>query len=45
MLAAAAGLGFLGLAVGWWIIAFGGGLLVIALVGWTYEYYRGYFGR
>lgn len=45
VLASAAGLGFLGLAIGPWIIAFGGGLLIIALVGWTYEYYRRYFAR
>ena len=45
VLASAIGLGFLGLAIGPWIIAFGGGLLVIALVGWTYEYYRRYFAR
>ena len=45
VLASAAGLGFLGLAIGPWIIAFGGGLLVIALIGWVYEYYRGYFAR
>jgi hypothetical protein len=45
VLAIAAGLGFLGLAIGPWIIAFGGGLLIIALVGWTYEYYRRYIAR
>jgi hypothetical protein len=45
ILASAAGLGFLGLAVGPWIIAFGGGLLVIGLVGWVYEYYRKLFAR
>jgi len=28
-----------------WIIAFGGGLLVIGLVGWVYEYYRRLFAR
>lgn len=33
--------GFLGLAVGWWILMFGAGLAVIALVGWVYEYSRG----
>lgn len=45
VLAIAAGLLFLGLAVGTWIIFFGGGLLVIALVGWVYEYYRKLFAR
>ena len=33
--------GFLGLAVGWWIVFIGGGLAVIALIGWVYEYSRG----
>ena len=45
ILASAAGLAFFGLAVGPWIIAFGGGLLVIGLVGWVYEYYRKLFAR
>src|SRR4051794_7497080 len=44
-LAIAAGLVFLGLAVGPWIIAFGGGLVVIGLLGWVYEYYRNAFAR
>lgn len=33
--------GFLGLAVGWWVLFIGGGLAVIALIGWVYEYSRG----
>jgi hypothetical protein len=45
ILAAAAGLLFLGLAIGQWIIFFGGGLLIIALVGWVYEYYRRLFAH
>jgi hypothetical protein len=45
ILASAAGLIFLGLAIGLWIIAFGGGLMIIALVGWVYEYYRKDFAR
>jgi MFS superfamily sulfate permease-like transporter len=36
---------FLGLAVGPWIAIIGATLALIAIVGWTYEYYRGYFGR
>jgi hypothetical protein len=36
---------FLGLAVGVWIAFVGAGLLVIALVGWVFEYYRGNFAR
>ncbi len=45
ILAAGAASVFLGLAVGIWIAIIGGGLAIIALVGWTYEYYRGYFAR
>ncbi|WP_026554915.1 cytochrome c oxidase subunit 4 [Arthrobacter sp. 35W] len=33
--------GFLGLAVGWWIVFIAGGLAIVALVGWVYEYSRG----
>lgn len=35
----------LGIAVGWWIVPIGGGLAAVSLVGWVYEYYRGYFAR
>ncbi|WP_150306449.1 cytochrome c oxidase subunit 4 [Planctomonas psychrotolerans] len=35
----------LGIAVGFWIAIIGVFVTVIALVGWTYEYYRGYFAR
>ncbi|GLI28961.1 putative cytochrome c oxidase polypeptide 4 [Agromyces rhizosphaerae] len=45
MLAAAAALGFLGLAVGFWITFISLPVVVISLVGWTYEYYRGNFAR
>jgi len=45
MLAGSAALLFLGLAVGAWIIAIGAAFTAISLVGWTYEYYRGNFGR
>ena len=45
ILAASAALVFLGLAVGIWISIIGVGVGVIALVGWTYEYYRGLFAR
>ena len=34
-------IGFLGMAVGWWILYIGAGLAIIALVGWVYEYSRG----
>lgn len=45
LLAASAALLFLGLAVGIWISIIGVGIGVITLVGWTYEYYRGFFAR
>jgi hypothetical protein len=31
--------------VGIWIALFGAILLVIAVVGWTFEYYRGWHAR
>ncbi|MFD1713262.1 cytochrome c oxidase subunit 4 [Amnibacterium flavum] len=45
ILAASATLGFLGLAVGVWITFIGFGLFLVAITGWVYEYYRGYFAR
>ncbi|MEI5582391.1 MULTISPECIES: cytochrome c oxidase subunit 4 [unclassified Agromyces] len=45
LLAAGAGLAFLGLAVGFWITFIAVPLALIALVGWVYEYYRGNFAR
>lgn len=45
LLAAGLAIIFLGLAIGPWIAMFGGGFAVIAIVGWTYEYYRGYFSH
>ena len=45
VLAISATLGFLGIAVGVWIAAIGGAVFIIAIVGWVYEYYRGYFAR
>ena len=36
---------FLGLAVGVWIALIGGALTAVSLVGWQFEYYRGYFAR
>ncbi len=35
----------LGLAVGFWICFIAVAILVISLVGWVYEYYRGVFAR
>jgi hypothetical protein len=45
VLAVAVSLVFLGVAIGAWIAFIGGAILVVSLVGWTYEYYRGYFAR
>jgi hypothetical protein len=42
MLAASAALVFLGLAVGFWISFIGAGVVIVSLVGWQYEFYRGY---
>ena len=36
---------FLGLAIGFWIAAIGAVLVIVALIGWMFEYYRGYFAR
>ena len=44
-LAASAALGFLGLAVGYWITFIGVALFLVMIVGWVYEYYRGFFAR
>lgn len=33
--------GFLGLAIGWWILFVSAGLALVALVGWVFEYSRG----
>ena len=43
--AAGAAIALLGFAVGIWIAFYAVPLVLIALVGWTYEYYRGYFAR
>ena len=40
-LAAGAALMFLGLAVGWWLLIIGAVVGGMALVGWTFEYFRG----
>lgn len=45
MVAAAVSLMFLGMAVGVWISFIGAAVLVISLVGWVYEYYRGNFAH
>lgn len=45
VLAISATLGFLGIAVGAWIAFIGAAFFIIAIVGWVYEYYRGYFAH
>ena len=45
MLAASLSLMFLGLAVGVWISFIGAIVVVVSLVGWVYEYYRGNFAH
>ncbi|WP_223172775.1 cytochrome c oxidase subunit 4 [Microbacterium sp. NIBRBAC000506063] len=45
VLAAAASVFIVGLAVGHFLLPVGLALFVIAIVGWVYEYYRGYFAR
>jgi hypothetical protein len=36
---------FLGLAVGVWLSFIGGPIVLVAVIGWYYEYYRGNFAR
>lgn len=45
VLAGALALTFLGLAVGTWMSFIGVPIVIVALVGWVYEYYRGNFAR
>lgn len=45
ILAAGLALMFLGLAVGVWIAFLGAPIVIIAIVGWQYEYYRNFFAR
>ena len=40
-LAASSAVVFLGLAVGWWLFIIGACLTTLAVIGWTYEYFRG----
>ncbi|WP_112467733.1 cytochrome c oxidase subunit 4 [Streptomyces triticisoli] len=35
------GLGFLGIAVGWWLLYFSVPIILLSVLGWTFEYYRG----
>jgi len=45
VLAASAAIAVIGLAVGSWMVPIGFLVFVVAIVGWVYEYYRGYFAR
>jgi hypothetical protein len=45
MLAGGAGIAMLGMSVGIWVALYGIPLVLVSLIGWTYEYYRGYFAR
>ena len=45
MLAGSAALVFLGRAVGVWVSFIGGAVVVISIIGWQYEYYRGRFAH
>ena len=39
------GIVFLGVSVGFWVAMYAAPLVVVALVGWVYEHYRGNFAR
>lgn len=45
VLAFSAAIGMIGLAVGAWMFPIGLAIFMVAIVGWVYEYYRGYFAR
>ena len=43
LLATFIGVILIGVAVGWWLVFFAVPLLLLSIVGWTFEYYRGRF--
>ena len=45
VLAGSAAIFMIGLAVGEFLLPIGAGIFLVAIVGWVYEYYRGYFAR
>ncbi|GAA1695092.1 cytochrome c oxidase subunit 4 [Microbacterium sediminicola] len=45
VLAFSAAIAMIGLSVGTWMVPIGFGIFLVAIVGWVYEYYRGYFAR
>lgn len=45
VLAFSVAVGAIGLAVGTWMMPIGLAVFAVAIVGWVFEYYRGYFAR
>lgn len=45
VLGISAALAFVGLVIGIWMFAIALSLFIVAIVGWVYEYYRGYHAR
>ncbi|MCK6065007.1 MULTISPECIES: cytochrome c oxidase subunit 4 [Microbacterium] len=45
VLAFSAAIAMIGLAVGAWLMPIGIAIFAVAIVGWVFEYYRGYFAR
>ncbi|WP_100811065.1 MULTISPECIES: cytochrome c oxidase subunit 4 [unclassified Microbacterium] len=45
VLAFSASVAIIGLALGSWLVPIGFGIFLVAIVGWVYEYYRGYFAH
>lgn len=45
VLASSAAFGMIGLAVGTWLMPISIAIFTVAIVGWVFEYYRGYFAR
>lgn len=45
VLASSSAIGMIGMAVGTWLMPVGLAVFAVAIVGWVYEYYRGYYAR
>jgi len=45
VLASSAAFGMIGLSVGTWLMPISIAIFTVAIVGWVFEYYRGYFAR
>ncbi len=41
----AAGVSALGVALGWWLFFIGGPMLILATIGFVFEYYRGHYAH